>query len=185
MDKGTKLNGVMHLPTIVIVSDSHGMEKELIDIKRRHKQDTELFIHCGDSELAYQSEEMDTYYKVRGNCDFDTNYPKEVNITVDNMHFFITHGHLYNVKMNLMPISYRSDEVGANIVCLRHSHVAGGELQGGKVFINPGSIQQPRGGIVGRTPTYVKLSWTSGKKDITIAFLNLNGKMEKEVVVTL
>lgn len=58
--------------------------------------------------------------------------------------FFITHGHLYNIKMTLMNLAYKSEEAEADIICFGHSHAAGSELIEGKLFINPGSIRQPR-----------------------------------------
>jgi uncharacterized protein len=166
------------LQTVIIVSDSHGLQGELRMIKDRHQNEAEAFIHCGDSELDYHSDEMTGFHKVRGNCDFDRNYQEDIDFSVGEMKFFVTHGHLYNVKMNLMSLSYRADEVRAQIVCFGHSHLAGAEKVGEKLFINPGSIRQPRGGACGVTPTYVKLSWDNNRK-IIIEFLSLEGTIMK------
>ncbi|MBB6452023.1 hypothetical protein HNQ94_000444 [Salirhabdus euzebyi] len=149
------------MPTVIIVSDSHGLEQELLQIKNRHKNEADVFIHCGDSELDFHSAEMEGFKKVRGNCDFDRTYPEEIDFQVDGLSFYVTHGHLFNVKSTLMPLSYRSEETGAQIACFGHSHMSGAEKVGGKLFINPGSIRSPRGGAGGTAPTYVKLSWHS------------------------
>ena len=55
----------------LIVSDSHGFTDELLMIKNRHKDEVDIMLHCGDSELEAASEEMDSFIAVRGNCDFD------------------------------------------------------------------------------------------------------------------
>ncbi|WP_245732826.1 metallophosphoesterase family protein [Salinibacillus kushneri] len=165
------------MSVVIITSDSHGLVDELIQIKNRHKDEAAAFIHCGDSELEYHSDEMNTFHKVRGNCDFDRNYPEDTHLTVDGQHFLITHGHLYQVKMSLMPLSYRAEEAGANIVCFGHSHLAGAEKVKDTLFINPGSIREPRGGAAGRTPTYVRLGWEDAK-ELQVEFLNLKGEVE-------
>ena len=56
---------------------------------------------------------------------------------------FITHGHRHSVKSNLMVLSYRAKEVGADIACFGHSHQLGAEMVNGTLFINPGSIRLP------------------------------------------
>ncbi|MRG88370.1 metallophosphoesterase [Salinibacillus xinjiangensis] len=170
------------MAVVIITSDTHGLEKELKMIKERHQDEASAFIHCGDSELDFDSEPMKGFEKVRGNCDFDPKYPEENQVTVEGVPFFITHGHLFQVKMNLMPLSYRADEVGAKIVCFGHSHLAGAEKVGEKLFINPGSVRQPRGGVAGRTPTYVRLAF-EGKQELQVEFVNMDGEVESTTSV--
>ncbi|WP_246940970.1 metallophosphoesterase family protein [Bacillus pinisoli] len=130
---------------ILIISDSHGYEQELAEIKERYANEVQLMIHCGDSELPSDHEALQGFSVVRGNCDFDVKFPNEVEHNVNGCKLFATHGHLFNVKMNVMSIGYRAEEVGAQIVCFGHSHLAGSEQINGRLFINPGSIRLPRG----------------------------------------
>jgi len=145
---------------VFIVSDSHGLTKELIEIKQRHAQEAAAFIHCGDSELSSGCAELEPFIYVGGNCDFDRNFAKERTEEIQGIRFFITHGHLYNVKMTLMNLYYRAQEVGAKVVCFGHSHIAGAEMINGILFINPGSILLPR---MRKERTYASLQIESGQ----------------------
>ncbi|MFL6555832.1 MAG: metallophosphoesterase family protein [Bacillus sp. (in: firmicutes)] len=129
---------------VLIVSDSHGLTKELRVIRERHLDEVELIIHCGDSELSPDDQAISGYLTVMGNCDFYGGYPLETISEVAGRKFFITHGHRYSVKTTLMNIKYKAQEVNANIVCFGHSHVLGAEMIDGILFLNPGSIRLPR-----------------------------------------
>ncbi len=132
------------LVQLLILSDSHGLRKELFDIIERHKKDVDFIIHCGDSELEEDILELKGVNIVQGNCDY-ASFPKEISKTVNGLSLYITHGHLYNVKMTYVPLSYRAEEMEANIVCFGHSHVATTFMENGVVYINPGSLRFPRG----------------------------------------
>lgn len=161
------------MPSVLIVSDSHGLTEEVQLLKDRHAHEVDGMIHCGDSELDYRSAEMESYIKVKGNCDFDDEYPDEVQESIQNMSFFVTHGHLFRVKSTLMPLSYRADERGAQIVCFGHSHIAGAEMVGGKLFINPGSIRLPRNHP---EKTYAIVNWDEGQS-VRVQFYNDEGEV--------
>lgn len=87
------------MSTVLIISDSHGLTEELVEIKKRHQPD--YMIHCGDSELDLDAEQLEDFYKVRGNCDTDNRYPDELVIELDGLTFFLVHGHLHQVKRDL------------------------------------------------------------------------------------
>ncbi|MDR7077880.1 putative phosphoesterase [Neobacillus niacini] len=149
---------------VLVVSDSHGLTKELEDLRERHLNDVELMIHCGDSEMMAEDKVMNGYLTVKGNCDFG-NYPLETTTEVAGRKFFITHGHKYSVKTSLMNLSYKAAEAGANIVCFGHSHLLGAEVIGGTLFLNPGSIRLPRGRI---EKTYVILELVEDKVKMSV-----------------
>ncbi|WP_138415462.1 metallophosphoesterase family protein [Aquibacillus sediminis] len=159
------------MPKVLLLSDSHGLTEEVTTIKYRHMDEVDKLIHCGDSELSEDSQELSQYIKVAGNCDLDGRYPDEQQITVDDLSFFATHGHLFQVKSSLMPLSYRADELGAKVVCFGHTHIAGAERVGDKLFINPGSIRLPR---VRKEGTYAIVTWKD--HDIVVEFFDVNGK---------
>jgi putative phosphoesterase len=137
---------------VLIVSDSHGLTVELEKIKERHKEEAELFIHCGDSELEADHPAMMDYVTVRGNCDADQRIPNETVEEVNSRRILVTHGHLYSVKTDLMKLSYKAREASADIVCFGHTHYLGAEMVYDTLFINPGSIRLPIGR---RERTYV------------------------------
>ncbi|WP_449537170.1 metallophosphoesterase family protein [Ferdinandcohnia sp. Marseille-Q9671] len=161
---------------ILIISDSHGLMKELTEIKERHKDEVDFMFHLGDSELSSRSEEMSGFSAVRGNCDFDSNYQDDMVVLLDREKVYLTHGHLYNVKMTLMNLAYRAQEVGASIVCFGHSHIAGAELVEDILFINPGSIRMPR---MRKEKTYVIVNVQDKRAEID--FYDTEGNVIKEL----
>ncbi|WP_018931394.1 metallophosphoesterase family protein [Gracilibacillus lacisalsi] len=155
------------MPKILILSDSHGWTSEVSEIKARHQDEVDAMIHCGDSELEADSEELADFQVVQGNMDMDFRLPEEIDFQVGKLHFFVTHGHLFQIKSTLMPASYRAEELGANVICFGHSHVAGAEKVKDQLFINPGSIRQPRSAHPG---SYVILTADEQLENIDIRF---------------
>ena len=129
---------------LLIMSDTHSNTKIMEQVIERRQEEVDAIIHCGDSELK-ASYFADHLHVVRGNCDMDDNFPLEDVFSVQNTKILVVHGHKYNVKSTLMPLFYRAQEIQASIVCFGHSHILGAEMQEGILFINPGSLQQPRG----------------------------------------
>ncbi len=130
---------------VLVVSDSHGSIEEIESIKKEYEGKVDAIFHCGDSELEFDHPIMKTFLTVRGNCDFDSRYPNDRLEEIDGHRIFMTHGHLYNVKMSLLNLQYKAKEHNANIVFFGHSHVLGAEMIDGTLFLNPGSILLPRG----------------------------------------
>ncbi|MCM3717848.1 metallophosphoesterase family protein [Fictibacillus phosphorivorans] len=156
----------------LIVSDSHGLREELITIKKRHEDEINLLIHCGDSELETDARELSGYVTVRGNMDFiGKDFPNEAIEMLGDKCVYITHGHLYDVKMSHMALAYRAEETGASFACFGHSHVAEAYEREGMIFINPGSIRLPRGTF---EKTYAILEVNEG--NTSVVFYSLDGK---------
>ncbi|WP_188693469.1 YfcE family phosphodiesterase [Pullulanibacillus camelliae] len=158
---------------ILIVSDSHGLEDELHTLSQRH-QDADIMIHCGDSELASHHPVLTGYKVVAGNCDVPSaGFPNNLVIDLDDHKIFVTHGHLYNVKMTEMNLLYKAEEAGAKIVCFGHTHLAGSGQANGCVWINPGSIRLPRGR---REATYAIATWEKRVQTLTVNFYDVSGR---------
>ncbi|MCM2531475.1 metallophosphoesterase [Neobacillus pocheonensis] len=155
---------------ILIVSDSHGLTKELEVLRERHVQEVDLMIHCGDSQLMPDEKYISGYSTVMGNCDFG-GYPIETITEVAGRKIFVTHGHKYSVKTSLMKLKYKAQEFRANIVCFGHSHVLGAEVIDGILFLNPGSIRLPRERF---EKTYIILDLLDDK--IKLSVFELNGR---------
>ncbi|MFC3040041.1 metallophosphoesterase family protein [Virgibacillus xinjiangensis] len=156
---------------VLILSDSHGLTKELKEIKKRHTVD--YMIHCGDSELEMDATELEGFYMVGGNMDMDHRFPDEQTVTIGGLTFFIAHGHLHNVKGNISTIAYRAEEEGAQVICFGHTHIAGAEKLGAQLLINPGSIRLPRNR---QEKTYAIMEWNS-KDDIKVNFYTETGEI--------
>jgi len=166
---------------IVIVSDSHGLENELQMVSRRH-QDVESLIHCGDSELSSGHPALEGYQVVAGNCDVPSAGFRNDLITDFAGHkLFVTHGHLYNVKMTEMNVLYKAEETGAEIVCFGHTHLAGSEQVDGRVLINPGSLRLPRGR---REATYAIVAWEKQTRTLNVSFCEINGHIVEDLAAS-
>lgn len=155
---------------VLVISDSHGLTNELIRIKEKHKDEVNLLLHCGDSELSANDPALDGFIVVRGNCDFDEKFPEESVQTVGDTNIMITHGHRYQVKSTLTSLSYRALELDAKIVCFGHSHILGAEMLNGILFLNPGSIRLPR---QRREKTYCIIELIDDKIILNVYDINL------------
>src|SRR5699024_1376359 len=124
------------------MSDSHGLENEIIMIKERYENKN--LIHCGDSELDMDASVMEDFLKVAGNCDFDARYPEEQVVDIGELKFLIVHGHLHGVKSGLTALSYRAEELGAQVACYGHTHVADVSKINNQLLINQGSSRLHR-----------------------------------------
>jgi len=151
---------------LIIMSDNHGDAKIMKKIFHRHSEETEFFIHCGDSQLPYEDKYISDSLSVTGNCDYDQKYPKElIKKFSDQETMFITHGHYYKVKTTLSQLYYKALEIGATIVCFGHSHCVSVSEIDGIIFINPGSLIYPRNT---KEKTYAKLILESNSIKIEI-----------------
>lgn len=168
----------MNMQKILIVSDSHRLTNELQTIKERHN--VSYRIHCGDSELLQDHPIIKDFLTVEGNCDYPGEFNVEEQMTVKDLNIYVTHGHLYQVKTNLLPLTYRAAEVNAHIVCFGHSHMAGVEKIDGRIYINPGSIRAPRRR---QEKSYVILSW-SDPTEIFVDFYDLTGHKISDLSAT-
>ncbi|WP_349408061.1 metallophosphoesterase [Pseudalkalibacillus sp. SCS-8] len=131
---------------ILVVSDSHGLTSELKEIQELHRNQVDVMVHCGDSELPSDHEHLSAFHNVQGNMDLGHDeFLNEALIEEQGYRIFVTHGHLYNVKMSYMNLAYKAEEYGADFVFFGHSHVAESFEKNGIVFVNPGSIRLPRG----------------------------------------
>lgn len=155
---------------VLIISDSHGLTKEISEIKSRHQIDH--LIHCGDSELEKGHPVLEDMINVRGNCDFDNNLQYIEQLDVAGLHFFITHGHLYDVGLNLENLYDHAYGNNAQVVCYGHTHVAGAQKIDDILFVNPGSIRLPR---QRKEKSYAIMEWENFDH-IHINFYTNNGK---------
>ena len=131
----------------LVVSDSHGDRNILVDILEKNQGSIDYFFHCGDSELSSDDELFQTYISVGGNCDFDPGYQERRIIQTPNDRIYMTHGHLSSVRFGLTQISFEAQEADADIVLFGHTHMIGCEMVKNRLYLNPGSISQPRGSI--------------------------------------
>jgi len=126
---------------IIVVSDTHGSYQSLKRIMELNKN-ADIVVHCGDSRDELDNIKLEypdkTYYCVKGNCDFGM-LPLTETFTVEGVKFFVTHGHIYNVKYSLYELDLAAREAGAQVALFGHTHIAHDELNDGIRLFNPGS----------------------------------------------
>ncbi len=156
---------------ILIVSDTHGKQTNLIAAIRAVKPD--VMLHAGDVEG--QENEIRTLAgcpvtMVRGNCDRGSELPKEAVVELEGYRFYIVHGHEQHVKFGLETLAARAKENGCGIAVYGHTHQPVVTTVDGVTVINPGSITFPRQD--GRAPSYIVGSTdTAGRIAFKIMYL--------------
>ncbi|MGY3765412.1 metallophosphoesterase [Vagococcus vulneris] len=167
---------------ILAVSDNHGDRDVLVDILAHWQNKVDGFFHCGDSELEASDSLWRDYVVVKGNCDYDPKYRKTQTVDLDGVRIFMTHGHLYGVNTGMMALSYAAQEEHADIVLYGHTHKLAAELADDMVFVNPGSISQPRGRY-SHLKTYAIIEDEADKKKVS--FYNRQHELIPELQVKL
>ncbi|MGT2950476.1 YfcE family phosphodiesterase [Streptococcus cuniculi] len=133
--------------TLLVMSDSHGDRAIVQEVKERYLGKVDAMFHNGDSELDAKDSLWDGIYVVRGNCDYDSAYPNQLVVQLGDVTIAQTHGHLYGINFSWMRLDYWAEEVEADICLYGHLHVPDATVRGKTLFVNPGSIRQPRGMI--------------------------------------
>ncbi|EOL46122.1 MJ0936 family phosphodiesterase [Enterococcus phoeniculicola] len=148
----------------LVVSDNHGDRQILLDLVERYKEKMDYFFHCGDSELDSHDKLWDTFIVVRGNCDYGGDFLERQTISTQQDIVYITHGHLSNVRFGLTQLSIEAKESNATISLFGHTHQIGCEVVDEILYLNPGSISQPRGPI--QIPSYAVIDSTPDAFDV-------------------
>lgn len=131
---------------ILVISDTHGMNKDVVDsILAGEKAD--MLIHLGD--YAEDGEKISKILGVpsvivKGNGDFNSNYPEDRILKIKDKKIFLTHGHNYDIVYSLNNIYYRALELGADIALFGHTHIALNVKENDMIIMNPGSPSLPR-----------------------------------------
>lgn len=141
---------------VLVVSDNHRDATTMEELLYIY-DDIDLWLHCGDSEFNRSHVLWDTYKTVKGNMDFENEFPNTRTEMLEDTTFAVLHGHQHNVKRTLDLMEEVAIQDEASVVFYGHTHVAKVEKQNNIFFINPGSIRQPRGDIrVGSYAIYEK-----------------------------
>ncbi len=139
---------------ILVVSDSHGMDRNL-EYLLENEKNIDLLIHLGDLEGSEDYIEAIAPCEcemISGNNDFYSDLPAEKIIEIYGRRLFLTHGHCYGVYQGFDRLVEEAKQREAEIVLFGHTHVPVYEKIDGITIINPGSISLPRQSD--RIPTY-------------------------------
>ena len=99
---------------IVIVSDSHG-NREILEKIVLQNPSANIFLHAGDSGLCKL--EISPYVSVKGNCDYESDFPDKLIIKTPYGNLYMTHGNrLYEIN------SHTLEKNNAKIFVFGHTH---------------------------------------------------------------
>lgn len=133
---------------ILVVSDTHGKNKKLIDqVKKQEKPDLLFHLgdYVGDGLIIAKSLGIGSII-VLGNGDHPSSgFKEEEVIEIKGKKIFLTHGHKLGVSLNLNRILYRAKELGVDIALFGHTHIPIIEKIDDIIVMNPGSTSFPRG----------------------------------------
>lgn len=153
---------------ILAVSDSHGEKAILNELALRYANQVDHFVHCGDSELSSSDLIWGIMTTVQGNCDYDYHIADEYRFRAGNRNVLVVHGHRHSVRDSVEGLKREAELTDASLVFYGHTHIARAEQRAGTLFINPGSISQPRGTLMVKTYCIVTLD----EHAITVSYYN-------------
>ena len=152
---------------ILVLSDSHGkvgnMERAV------EAESPRMILHLGDcwrdGELLHDLFPQIPFHQVPGNCDFRPAEPAEQLLFLEDKRVLMCHGHTYGVKQSLLAAGYTAEEQNLDLFLFGHTHKPLVDMRGKTLFLNPGSIGDPR------RPTYGVVTLENGRLDGHIVLL--------------
>ena len=134
---------------ILVFSDTH-KNLQLIKSIEGVAKECDFVIHLGDytSDVLYLKNIL--YEKlicVKGNGDILSSYPDELELQIEGVKLFITHGHRYNVKKTLENIGIEALKRECKAVLYGHTHKYDITDYSGVKLINPGSFSSSATGV--------------------------------------
>ena len=147
--------------TILVLSDSHGkvgnMERAV------EAESPRMILHLGDcwrdGERLHDLFPQIPFHQVPGNCDFRPAEPAEQLLFLEDKRVLMCHGHTYGVKHSLLTAGYTAEEQNLDLFLFGHTHKPLVDMRGKTLFLNPGSIGDPR------RPTYGVVTLENGRLD--------------------
>lgn len=127
---------------ILIISDSHGNTEDLLYVVKNVDYDKIFFLGDGIKDiLTIEGLDRSKLLLVKGNNDISNIVPDFIVEEIEGKKFFITHGHLYNVKYGIKKLVEVAQSYGADVIVYGHTHIAlQTKIQNKIICINPGSI---------------------------------------------
>ena len=124
---------------ILLISDSHGCKKKLLDLLEKEKHDLVFFMGDGLNDIS--SLGISKARKVCGNCDFFSNEAIIRYENIYNLKIMITHGHVFKTKHTFSLLTEQAKNDLCDIVCCGHTHKQIAGYINGVFVVNPGAFK--------------------------------------------
>ena len=135
---------------VLVISDNHGNIDCLLKAKKNCRDQYDMVVHCGDSEMdmkMLQEVFGDVpIHVVQGNCDYGFDGCKDDIFEVEGHVCYLVHGHRQRVSWGLEELEEKACEYGADVVFFGHTHKPEYFVDWDMdiTMLNPGSISWPR-----------------------------------------
>ena len=146
------------MTTVGILSDNHSDWPPHI---AESLAGVDAIIHAGDIgpyKLVLDMEAIAPTTAVLGNTDGDMPINESAVVTLDGKKFFVQH--IVDPHRLQASLRERLKRIEPDVVVFGHTHMPFCETLGGVLFLNPGSVTQPRGDY---RPSMVRLTLDHGK----------------------
>ena len=146
------------MTTVGILSDNHGDWPPHI---AESLAGVDAIIHAGDIgpyKLVLDMEAIAPTTAVLGNTDGDMPINESAVVTLDGKKFFVQH--IVDPHRLQASLRERLKRIEPDVVVFGHTHMPFCETLGGVLFLNPGSVTQPRGDY---RPSMVRMTLDNGK----------------------
>jgi len=131
---------------ILALSDSHGVIKPMANVVKKYGNNVACTLFLGDYVVDFEKvAESTAFHMVPGNCDFYSTLPQELTIELGGKKIWMSHGNRLGVKSGYDKIIAAAEARKVNICLFGHTHVPVVFKKNGILFLNPGSISEPRG----------------------------------------
>lgn len=143
---------------LIVFSDTHGSTYGMREVIAMHPN-ADCYLHLGDGSAEFEAlcQSMGLpHLGVKGNCDYACDQPLDRVVSFGEFQFYMTHGHICQVKFSDALLKMRGREAGADVILFGHTHIPridyfGGEDESHPYYLmNPGSLGNSYGG----KPTY-------------------------------
>ena len=144
--------------TVGIISDNHGDWTSQIT---ESLAGVDAIIHAGDIgpyKYVLKMEGIAPTTAVLGNTDGDMPLDETAVVTLGEKKFLVKH--IVNPHRLQVSLCERIKQIQPDVVIFGHTHEPFCETLGGILFLNPGSVTQPRGGY---RPSMVRLTIDCGE----------------------
>lgn len=136
---------------ILVLSDSHGADHNVIHALMEHKE-ADAIVFLGDGERDIETARGIIAGKplicVKGNCDFYSQLPEYALERMGGKLIYATHGYCEQVKYGNTMLIERARRFGADIVLYGHTHTPHVSYEDGLYVFNPGSLKERSYGFV-------------------------------------
>ena len=127
---------------VLVISDTHGNVNRAFTAHTL-SEPVDAVIHLGDgsadADLLRAALDVPVI-NVAGNCDPDSNAPRERLWECEGKRILLTHGDAYQVKSGLARLRERAEKIEADAVLFGHTRQSLFENHTGLLLLNPGTL---------------------------------------------